>query len=149
MKKLILMICAGAFLSVFVNANNADLFSYDENQVTQDLSQLQALENYVSANPDISLVGLQAENNSLLANLNLATNNFGGFGLSGEPPLGIPSFLWGCVFTLVGVAIVYFITDQDMAETKKAFLGCVVSGACYILWWVFWVLVYGGSFWYY
>jgi hypothetical protein len=142
------MICAGAFLSVFVNANNASLFSYDKNQVNQELSQLQSLENYVSVNPDASLASLQADNNSLLANLNLNMDNMGGFALSGEPPLGIPSFLWGCVFTLVGVAIVYFITDQDMAETKKAFLGCVVSGALYVLWWVFWVLVFGNSYWY-
>jgi hypothetical protein len=148
MKKLILMICAGAFLSVFVSANNASLFSYNEDQVNQELSQLQSLENYVSVNPDVSLAGLQADNNSLLANLNM-TSNFGGFSLSGEPPLGIPSFLWGCVFTLVGVAIVYFMTDQDMAETKKAFLGCAVSGLVYILWYVFVVLIYGGSYWYY
>ena len=149
MKKLILLICAGAFLSVFVNANDANLFTYDKNQVNQELSQLQSLENYVNVNPSASLANLQAEDNSLIANLNLNMDNMGGFALSGEPPLGIPSFLWGCVFNLVGVAIVYFVTDEDMAETKKAFLGCVVSGAVYVLYWVFWVLVIGNSFWWY
>jgi hypothetical protein len=148
MKKLILTICAGAFFAVFVNANNADLFSYNHDQVNQEMSQLQALENYVSTNPDVSLAGMQAENNSLLANLNLSMNNLGGFGLSGEPPLGIASFLWGCVFGIVGVAIVYFMTSQDMDETKKAFLGCAVSAACYIIFWVIYYVAWGTA-WYY
>jgi hypothetical protein len=148
MKKLLLVICAGAFLSVFANANNADLFSYDQNQVTQELSQLQALENYVSANPDISLASLQTENNSLVANLNLAMNSIDGFALSGEPPLGISSFLWGCVFNLVGVAIVYFMTEQDKDETKKAFMGCLVSTGIWVVWEILWYAFVRTS-WYY
>ena len=147
MKKLLLTLCIGLFVTMFVRANNADLFSYNEDEVNQELVQLQSLEDYVSANPGITLMNLQAEDNDMVANLDLNLNNLGGFPFAGgEPPLGIPSFLWGCVFTLVGVAVVYFVTDQDMAETKKAFLGCVVSGALYVLWWVFWVLVFGNSF---
>ncbi len=139
------MICTGAFLTVFVSANNADLFSYDQNQVTQELSQLQALENYVSANPDISLASLQADNNSLIANLNLAMNEMGGFALSGEPPLGIPSFVWGCVLSWVGILVVYFMTDEDKAETKKALYGCLVNAGLIIIWEVFWVVLLGNS----
>lgn len=149
MKKLLLTFCIGTFVTMFASANNADLFSYNADEVNQELVQLQNLEDYVNANPGITLTNLQSDNNDLVANLDLNLNNLGGFALSGEPPLGIPSFLWGCVFAVVGVAVVYFITDQDMDETKKAFLGCVVSGAVYVLWWVFWVLVFGNSFWYY
>jgi prolipoprotein diacylglyceryltransferase len=138
------MICAGAFLSAFVNANNADLFSYDQNQVAQELSQLQSLENYVSANPDITLSSLQAENNSLIANLNLSTNDMSGFAFSGETAFGVPSFLWGCVFSIVGVAVVYFVTDEDKDETKKAFYGCIINGVLYTAWYVLWRVV-----WYY
>jgi hypothetical protein len=148
MKKLILMICAGAFLSAFVNANNADLFSYDQNQVAQELSQLQSLENYVSANPDITLSSLQAENNSLIANLNLSTNDISGFALSGEPPLGISSFLWGCVFNLLGVGLVYFMTDQDKDETKKAFMGCLVSTGVWVVWEVIWLVFWRSNYYY-
>jgi hypothetical protein len=147
MKKLILTICTGAFLSMFVSANNADLFSYNQDQVNQELSQLQALENYVSANPDVSLTNLQAENNSLVADLNMSANSMGGFSLSGEPPLGISSFLWGCVFGLVGVAIVYFMTDEDKDETKKALIGCAVSGLSWTVFYVIYYLVWWGA-WY-
>ncbi len=149
MKKILLTLCLGTFVTMFAMANNADLFSYNADEINQELAQLQSLEDYVSANPGITLTNLQAENNSLISDLNLDMINFGSLSLSGEPPLGIPSFLWGCVFTVVGVAVVYFVTDQDMDETKKAILGCVVSGAVYVLWWVFWVLVFGNSlFWY-
>jgi hypothetical protein len=139
MKKLLLTICVGAFLSLFAKASNADLFTYNADQVNQELIQLQNLEDYVAANPGITLTNLQSENNSLVANLNMGTNTMGGFSLFGEPPLGIPSFLWGCVFWVAGVAIVYFITDEDKEETKKALFGCVVSSAGYV---IFWVLYY-------
>lgn len=43
------------------------------------------------------------------------------------PPLGIPSFLWGCVFGIVGLALVYFLTDMDRDETRKALWGCVIA----------------------
>lgn len=44
------------------------------------------------------------------------------------PPLGIPSFLWGCVFGLVGIIVVYIITDNDKAQVKKALNGCIFYG---------------------
>lgn len=134
-------------MTVFAKANNADLFSYNADQVDQELAQLQDLEDYVSANPGVTLNNLQAEDNSLIADLNLSLSNLSGFSFSGEPPLGIPSFLWGCVFGIVGVAIVYFVTDSDMDETKKAFLGCVVATGAYLIFWVVWVLLIGGSWW--
>jgi hypothetical protein len=43
------------------------------------------------------------------------------------PPMGIPSFLWGCAFGLTGMIIVYLLTDRNKMEVKKAFDGCVVS----------------------
>ncbi len=150
MKKFLLTFCIGAFVTMFASANNADLFSYDADEVHQELVQLQNLEDYVNANPGITLTNLQAEDNDLVANMNFALNNLSGFPFSGgEPPLGIPSFLWGCVFGVVGVAIVYFVADQDKDETKKAFLGCVVSAAAYILFWVFWVVLWGGAWWWF
>ena len=144
MKKLLLTFCIGTFFVVFASANNANLFSYNSDEVNQELSQLQNLEDYVSANPGITLTGLQSENNGLVANLNLNLNNLSGFPFAGvEPPLGIPSFLWGCVFGVVGVALVYFMTDEDKDETKKALIGCVVAGLSYSVFWVIYYLAWG------
>ena len=147
MKKLLLTLCIGSFVTLFASANNADLFSYNADEVNQELGQLQSLENYVNANPGITLTNLQSENNNLVANLNLDLNNLGGFPfLSGEPPLGIPSFLWGCVLSWVGILVVYFMTDEDKAETKKALFGCLVNAGAVIIWEVFWLVIYGGAF---
>ena len=111
------------------------------------MTQLQAIEDYVAANPDMTLSGMQAENNALVSHLNLSSGDFGGIGsLSGEPALGIPSFLWGCVFGVVGVAIVYFVSE-DSDETKKAFLGCVVSAAAWILFYVLYAVWWSTVWW--
>ena len=56
-----------------------------------------------------------------------------------EPPLGIPSFLWGCVFGIVGIVIVYIFTDNNKVELKKALNGCVVG---YVVPTVIYVIVY-------
>ena len=147
MKKIILTLCAGLFVTLLASANNADLFKYDANQVNQEMTQLQAIEDYVAANPDMTLSGMQAENNALVSHLNLSSGDFGGIGsLSGEPALGIPSFLWGCVFGVVGVAIVYFVSE-DSDETKKAFLGCVVSAAAWILFYVLYAVWWSTVWW--
>lgn len=123
-------------------AGNADLFSYDEDAVSSELADLTELENYVWTNPAATLSSLTEEGNSLLDGLKL----FSPFamGMELEPPLGIPSFLWGCVFGVVGVALVYFIAE-DSDETKKAFFGClvgaVVYGLVYAVLWAPWAWV--------
>ena len=139
MKKTLLTLFAGLFISTFAFANNADIFSYNADQLDQEMSELQALEDFVSVNPGVTLTNLQAENNALVNDLNLAAGEFGGIGsMSGEPALGIPSFLWGCVLSWVGILVVYLVTE-DSEETKKAFIGCIVGGLTYT---VFYIVYY-------
>ncbi len=119
-------------------AGSGDLFSYNKEAVASELAELTKLENYVQNNPASTLSVLLDNENSLLTGLNLYSPN--SMGLTyGEPPLGIPSFLWGCAFGVVGVAIVYFVAEEDKDETKKAFYGCitstVVSGVLYAVFW--------------
>ncbi len=54
-----------------------------------------------------------------------------------EPPLGIPSFLWGCILGVIGILLVYILTDGDKLETKKALWGMLV-------WVGVWVILYVG-----
>ncbi len=122
---LLVVLALGGSLS----AADGDLFSYNQNAVTTALSELSEIENYVMDNPATSLSLMVENNNSLLNGLSLYSPNAMGFAY-GEPPLGIPSFLWGCVFGVVGVAIVYFVAE-DGDETKKAFYGCIVSTLVY------------------
>jgi hypothetical protein len=140
MKKLLLVLVTGLCFTVYSNAKNADLFNYNKEVVNKELSDLQTLENYVSANPGTTLTDLQANNNELASKLNLNTTDLSGFMASFEPPLGVPSFLWGCVFSVAGVAVVYFVAD-DKEETKKAFKGCVVNGVTYLVIYVIYYVI--------
>jgi hypothetical protein len=102
-----------------------DLFSYDKQKVETEFAAIEELEAFVFENQSMSLTSLLSTNNVLVADLNLISD-VNGVGYAFEPPLGIPSFLWGCVFGVAGIAIVYFVAD-DSEETKKAFKGCVVG----------------------
>jgi hypothetical protein len=42
-----------------------------------------------------------------------------------ESTLGIPPFLWACVFGLLGILLVFLLTDKDI--TNKAAMGCLVA----------------------
>jgi hypothetical protein len=143
MKKFLLTLVTGMFISSLAFAASADLFTYDANQVDQEMAQLQTLEDFVAVNPGVTLSGLQQEENSLLADLNLLTYANGGIAaFSGEPALGIPSFLWGCILGPVGILIVYLVSE-DGDETKKALFGCLAWGGA---WTIFYVVRY--IFWY-
>jgi hypothetical protein len=123
---------------------NADLFQVNEEELNVEFAQLNELESYVNSNEGVTMSSMES-NSPLLQNVTPTGDALGVLSTYGEPPLGIPSFLWGFCFNVAGVAIVYFVAD-DRDETRKAFIGCAVSGGLYLLWWVFWVLVAGNAF---
>lgn len=123
---------------------NADLFQVNEEELNVEFAQLNELESFVNSNEGVTMSSMES-NSPLLQNVTPTGDALGVLSTYGEPPLGIPSFLWGFCFNVAGVAIVYFVAD-DRDETRKAFIGCAVSGGLYLLWWVFWVLVAGNAF---
>ena len=130
MKKILLL--AGMLLLIGVGqsmAGQADLFSYDAVTIENQMAQLDQLEGYVLDNPGITL-GQMATAGNTLASLVSDPNGISGFSLINEKVFGIPSFLWGCVFSWVGILVVYLV-GQDPAETKSAIIGCVVGAVAY------------------
>lgn len=126
-------------------AESADLFKVDDQEINTEFAQLNELEQFVNANEGITLEEINT-NNPLVKNLNNSSDILGVIStLRGEPPLGIPSFVWGACLGLAGVAIVYFVAD-DRDETKKALTGCAVISGLYIIFWVVYVLIIGNSF---
>jgi hypothetical protein len=150
-RKLFLAI-TGIFFTYVAIANNADLFTYNMDQINQELSQLQSLENYIAANPSVSLTQLQFENNSLISGLSLNTNFMGTCSTDDGEPLGISPFTWGCCLGILGIVIVFASMD-DKDATRKAVRGCAVStlsvGCIYLIYYIVYVLYYGGSWAYY
>ncbi|MEZ5173869.1 MAG: hypothetical protein R2850_10280 [Bacteroidia bacterium] len=134
-----------AFAFTLGYAGNAELFSVDEQELNTEFAQLNELEAFVDANEGITAAEINAEN-PLLTNLETSNDVLGALAaFNSEPPLGIPSFLWGFCLGIVGVGVVYFVAD-DRDETKKAFIGCAVSAGLYLVWWIVWVLLIGNSF---
>ncbi len=131
-----------------VFAGNADLFSYDRSQLDDEFAELNMLENYVKINEGITLTSLIDENHPLIAGISLS-NPFAPAIPFDEPPLGIPSFWWGCCIGVWGIAVVYFVTE-DKEETKQAFKGCVVGTLVGLVLYVgVYVWILGNAYWWY
>jgi Na+/proline symporter len=65
-----------------------------------------------------------------------------------EPPLGIPSFWWGCIIGVWGIAVVYFVTE-DKEETKQALKGCIIGTLVWVvLYFGFYVWILGNAGWF-
>jgi hypothetical protein len=120
------------------------VFSFDEELLFAELEELNELNAFVETNEGITYSELENESSLLLTNIENSAAPMG-MAEGGEPPLGIPSFLWGCVFGVVGLVIVYIMTENDMDETKKALWGCVASTAVgvvlYMVVWGAWAAV--------
>ncbi|MCD4695325.1 MAG: hypothetical protein K8S16_03705 [Bacteroidales bacterium] len=141
MKKFtLLVIVAGLFLSIQSYAGKASLFTFNEGKIKSELAEVNALENYLLQNDNMTYTDLLAGNNPFARNLSFGNEGFMGFS-SYEPPLGIPSFLWGFCFGGIGILIVYVITEEK-EETMKALWGCVASG---VIWTVLYFAVFAAA----
>jgi hypothetical protein len=129
-----------AYATESVSTFDESDFSYDEAMLLAELEELDALDAFVEVNEGITFSDLETSENLLVANMENAAAPMGMAGQGDDgPPLGIPSFLWGCVLGVVGMLIVYIMTDSDKAETKKALWGCVASTAVsVVLYMVIW-----------
>jgi hypothetical protein len=143
MKKLLLSIFMVFFAGFTVFANDADLFKIDYNAVQAEFSQLDQLAVMVKSNSDLTYSVLKLEDANLIESLRLISESSLP-GNSNNPVLGIPSFLWGCGLGVVGILVVYIISDNDKAETKKALWGCITwVGVVIILEVAWWGPAYG------
>lgn len=146
MKKVLFVAILALTFNMGNATENADLFKVDDQEINAEFAQLNELEQFVEANEGLTLSEINI-NNPLLQNLNNSSDILGVLStLRGEPPLGIPSFAWGACFGVVGIAIVYFVTD-DREESKKALTGCVVvEGALLLIYLVVVVVILGNGF---
>lgn len=115
---------------------NSELFTVDEQEIYCEFTKLNKLESFLLDNPDVTINSLNNDyRNEGLNDLNVLSV----LGSVMEPPLGIPSFVWGCCLGVPGVAIVYFVSE-DKDETMKALWGCIamtaISTIGYIIYYV-------------
>ncbi|MFW6309487.1 MAG: hypothetical protein ACOC1D_00160 [Prolixibacteraceae bacterium] len=118
-------------------ANELDesVFSFNEEALNKELSELNELDAYLAMNEEATFESLTDASSPLVANIDNSVSPMGSSGAGDEPPLGIPSFLWGCVLGITGVLLVYIFSDENKDEAKKALNGCLVGVA-------FWTISY-------
>ena len=144
---LILIFVASSMVS-FAKVSE-DVFSIDRAEVEERFTNLSEIEEVVKQE-SLDVHSLEASHPTLFSNptfkLSTSFSVMGALATMDDPPLGIPSFLWGMCLGLPGLAVVYFVTEDD-EETKKALWGCLVSFAVYGALYVLYVLLLGASFW--
>lgn len=137
MKKLFLLFFLGALVSSASFAGvNADLFTMDEAKIEAEFAELNTLDAYLDEHEGVTLEELQSSGAAMA--LNLSPETMSGLSAMMEAPLGIPSFLWGCVLGWIGILVVYLVSE-DKDETKKALYGCIVGAVAGT---VVWLLVF-------
>ncbi len=118
---------------------SADLFSYDESKILEEFKDLDNLENFLIENPGITLNEIVEQNSAYT--YFLYAENYSPFGITEiSAPGKIPSFWWAFTFSIIGsytlygavagpiaVGVVYYSTDKNNAETKKAIYGCLTG----------------------
>ncbi len=139
MKKFLLIITLAVAGLLKVSASDADLFSYDKSAVQSALSELSVLETYVVEHPAIAVVNVTKSGSYMINGIELFANPLMG---GGDIPLGVPAFFWGCILGVVGVAIVYFVTNGDRDQVRKAIYGCIPWVVIVLFYFLLWDAIF-------
>lgn len=115
----------------FTNENS---IATDQNEVEvyDAFGSIDGLISYLNENGDVSYDELMATNSFLVENVSSSAAIALNAAEEGGPPLLSP-FLWGCLFSWVGLLVVYLTTDSNKAYTKGAWNGCLVNAGCNVL----------------
>ncbi|MFT5884641.1 MAG: thiol:disulfide interchange protein [Arcticibacterium sp.] len=136
MKKFLSILSVLSLTVCFAFANEpVEEFNFDQSKIDAEFDQLNKIEKYVEKN-DVTLEELQSQNADLVSGIDLSSDASASIA-AGELPIGIPAFWWGCVLGLLGVILVYVLTDQDKDQTKKALFGCLAWGVVFALYYLF------------
>jgi hypothetical protein len=142
LKSLIMRKVLYSFIGLFISGSamaSADLFEFDYADVVDNMTEVATLKSYVITNDGVTYSELAESNSNLIDNIEGVTTFPSA---AGDGPIGIPSFLLGCCLSVIGVLIVYLITE-DSEETKKALFGCIlgtIAGAIIYVVYVLWIL---------
>lgn len=148
MKKILsLLTVLSLSLGVALATEPTQAFDFEDENLEAEFEQLNKIESFVESNQGVTLDELKANNNSLVDGITISGDAAASVAAD-ELPLGIPAFWWGCVLAIVGVILVYVLTDQDKDQTKKALFGCLVFAGVYIISWVV-LAALGTGFWWF
>jgi hypothetical protein len=116
------------FMSLIVStsfAANPDL-DFKTVTVEDEFAKVNKLEEYLATHPNMTLEQVKQAKPELLEGIDLISSTNTNFAPTKDMPL-VGGFWWGCCLGVVGLALVYFITDHDKDQVRKAFWGCVIA----------------------
>ena len=122
----------------FIASIDESVLVLDETALDEAMQELNELDEFLSENAGVTFTDLESSESELIVGVENSTAPLG-MATDSEPPLGIPSFLWGCILGIVGILLVYILTDGDKNETRKALWGMLV-------WVGVWIILYVGVF---
>jgi len=120
-------VLAAKTLETGMSSMEESAFTLDQEAFDEALSDLNELDSYLALNVDLTYSDLEAADSELITNISNVAAPMGTAPQDDDDLMGIPAFWWGCVLGWVGWLLVYVLTDQDSAQTKKAFNGCLIS----------------------
>ena len=122
MKRVILSltICL-MFTNLWANENFTNPVSEEE------FSQINKIEAFIEANPQTTLAELKNKDSELIQGIELLDNTDAVVNSAVKDMPLLSGFWWGCCLGVVGLALVYFVTDKDRDQTRKALIGCLIA----------------------
>jgi hypothetical protein len=115
---------AGSTMSV--SYEDETIVNFDETEIYNSFEQINDLVSFVSTNDATSYSSIESENNSLVENVSstaaMVMNT-----QTAENPLIVPAFMYGCMFSAIGILVVAYVTNNDPDQVKSAATGCLIS----------------------
>lgn len=127
-------------LAAAAPSNIKSVESNYELEIYDAFNEIEGLVSFLNENETANYESLQAINSNLIDNVSSSAAVAMNSAEREGPPVMNP-FLWGCIFSWVGLIVVYATTDSNKAYTNSAWKGCLVGS---VLWAVF--SVGGGCF---
>ena len=127
MKKMILSLCF-VLANVFAFANTStESLNLDQKVIDSEFKQLDKVEAYVQQHEGITLDELQNSNATVIENVSIEKSSAADITKINKNMPIVGGFWWGCLLGVIGLALVYFISDNDSQEVKAALWGCLIS----------------------
>lgn len=127
----LLLVMTFVSLSTLTFASQADLFSYNQDELNQEFAQLNDLEGYVLANQGVTIADV--ENNPVFGTMDLSGMKHSGpmAAMFSIDDMDWGAFAWGFFCCSIGFFVVAISDDASKDEKMSFWIGVIVKAVLY------------------